>query len=282
MTFSIVALDKETMELGIAVQSKFPAVGSLVPWLSLDAGGIATQAWVNLEYGRMGLKLLRAGAKADQTLKILLENDNMKQHRQVGILDMYGNAVSYTGSDCYPYAGSLTGDAVAVQGNILAGEEVINSMMDRYLNTNGDLAERLISALEAGQMKGGDKRGQQSANLIVYKKNAGYGGGSDVYIDVRVDDHHDATHELRRVFEIYSLTLLEREDPSAITKLDNDVYLKIGQKLNTLGLIDKSVANNIEQISAAFIQWLHTNNFENKIRDDGYIWDSILEYLFNL
>ncbi len=280
MTFSIVAIDLETNEIGIAVQSKFPAVGAVVPWLDIKAGAIATQAWANLEYGRTGLKLLKAGADANQALRILLEKDDMKEHRQVGIVDLKGNAVSFTGSECYPWAGGVTADGVVVQGNILAGEEVVSKMLDAFLSTGKDLAEKLMRALEAGQKAGGDKRGQQSAAIKVLKENAGYGGGSDVYIDVRVDDHPNATAELRRVFELYSLTLLEREDPKDITKLTDELYYKIGRKLHEIGFV-KSPLNSVDEIKPAFIQWLHTENFENKERDDGYVWNSILDYLFS-
>ncbi len=280
MTFSIVARDNETGELGVAVQSKFPAVGSLVPWIDLSAGAIATQAFANLEYGRKGLRLLKAGASAKQTLDILIAGDPMADHRQVGIVDTTGQTVSFTGKECYPWAGGLIGDAVAVQGNILVGEEVVNSMIDTYLATQGDLAEKLMRALEAGQKAGGDKRGQQSANLLIYRENGGYGGGSDVYIDVRVDDHPNATEELRRVFELYSLTLLEREDPNDITKLTDELFDRISTRLVDLGFVANKPATKDEQ-QAVFLQWLHTENFENKVRTDGYVWNSILRYLFD-
>lgn len=278
MTFSIVARDPVSGDLGIAVQSKFPSVGSLVPWIATDAGVIATQALANLEYGRTGLKLLRSGATAQQVLNILLENDEGKEQRQVGIVDLNGNAVSFTGNECYDWAGGLTREGVACQGNILVGKETIESMLKTYSETDGDLAEKLMCALVAGQMAGGDSRGQQSANLLVYRINGGYGGGSDVYIDVRVDDHPDATAELRRVFDLYSLTLLEREDPSEITNLSGQVLIRIGEKLINLGYLENVIVNQ-EDIHQALTRWFHTENFENKERKDNFIWNSVLNYL---
>ena len=278
MTFSIVARDKETGEYGIAVQSKFISVGAVVPWIDLTGGAIATQAMANLEYGRTGLKLLSTGLTAKQVLNVLLENDPENSGRQVGIVDLQGGAVTYTGKSCYNWAGGVTGDGVACQGNILVSEDTVNSMLDTYLKTKGDLAERLLSALEAGQKAGGDSRGQQSANLLVHKKNAGYGGGSDVYIDVRIDDHPQATSELRRVFELYSMTLLEREDPKEVTELSPEVYQEIGQKLKALGYLDSN--SFVEKdVKPAFTRWLHTENFENKERKDNLVWNSVLNYL---
>lgn len=278
MTFSIVARDSVSGDIGIAVASKFPAVGSVVPWISLD-GAVATQALANLEYGRTGLRLLNAGASAQQVLNILLENDEGSENRQIGIVDKWGNSMSFTGDECYPWAGGISGESYAIQGNILVGEQVVSSMESVYLRTPGDLAEKLLSALEAGDAAGGDKRGKQSAHLIVFRKNGGYGGGSDVYVDVRVDDHPEAVSELRRVFEVYSLCLLEREDPIDVSILNDELYYKIGEKLsNSLHI----KLDSIEEIQAAFHQWMHTENFENKIRDDGKVWNSILNYLFNL
>ena len=278
MTFSIIARDKETNEFGIAVQSKFISVGSVVPWIDLQAGAIATQALANLEYGRKGLKFLSTGLTANQVLKIFLDIDPKHDYRQVGIVDLQGNAITYTGKKCFNWAGGIAGDGVAVQGNILVSEETVNAMMDTYLKTKGDLSEKLLSALEAGQRAGGDRRGQQSGNLLIHKKNAGYGGGSDVYVDVRVDDHPRATNELRRVFEIYSMTLLERENPKDVTELTPEIYKEIGTKLKELGYLDSDEFLE-KDVKPAFNNWLHTENFENKERKDNLVWNSVLNYL---
>lgn len=277
MTFSIVARDPENGDLGIAVQSKFISVGAVVPWLDIDGGAIATQAMANLEYGRTGIKLLNASMTSEQVLKALIDMDSERAHRQVGIVDKNGTAVTYTGKSCYDWAGGVTGNGVACQGNILVSEDTVNAMLNTYQNTIGDLAERIMCALEAGQKAGGDSRGQQSAHLIVYRKNGGYGGGSDVYVDVRVDDHPNATFELRRVFEIYSMTLLEREDPKETTELTPEVYIELGKKLKDLGYLtddDYSERN----VKPAFTKWIHTENFENKERKDNFVWNSVLNY----
>lgn len=279
MTFSIVARDEVTGDLGIAVASKFPSVGSLVPWIDLEGGAIATQAFANLEYGRTGIKLLTAGASASQTLEILLGADELKETRQVGIVDTQGNAASFTGSECYEYAGSRIGKGYCCQGNILVDENTLEAMVTTFEITNGDLAEKLLSALEAGNKAGGDARGQQSAHLLVKRRNGGYGGGSDIYIDVRVDDHPEAVKELRRVFELYSLTLLEREDPDDITPLSADLLFKINQKLLTINEIAEIPSSEDAQMKN-FTKWLHKNNFENKERSDGSVWNSILDNFF--
>jgi uncharacterized Ntn-hydrolase superfamily protein len=277
MTFSIVARDPETGDLGIAVQSKFPAVGSLVPWIKVNAGAIATQALANLNYGNTGLRLLKSGMTAKQTLRVLLENDVDFEHRQVGIVDFNGNTIAHTGKNCYSWAGHLTGDQVTCQGNILI-EGTVDAMLDTYLKTKGDLPAKLLASLKAGQNAGGDSRGQQSASLVVYRENGGYGGGSDVWIDVRVDDHPQPIAELSRVFDLYSLTLLEREDPTAITKLTGDILRKIATALVKKEYLS-SDSYNEKDVKNALLRWIHTENFENKIRTDGFIWNSVLDYL---
>jgi len=277
MTFSIVARDPETGDLGIAVQSKFPAVGSLVTWIDLDGGAIATQALANVEYGTKGLKMLKAGLTANQVLRVLLENDEASQHRQVGIVDTSGHAVAHTGSECYDWAGHIVDDGVTVQGNILI-EGTAEAMMRAFKTTEGDLPERLLSALEAGQEAGGDSRGQQSAHLLVHRRDGGYGGGSNVWVDVRVDDHPEAVAELRRVFELYSLTLLEREDPTDISILDGNILKAVEDALRQLGYLEQEQTSR-DLILSALQKWIHTENFENKERDDGHIWNSVLNYL---
>ncbi len=279
MTFSIVARDPDNGDLGVAVQSKFPAVGSLVPWIKVGAGAIATQALANLTYGRQGLNLLLIGATAQQVLSILLENDSDSDDRQVGIVDHQGNAAAHTGKKCYNWAGHIIGDQVTCQGNILI-EGTVDAMMDTYLKTNGDLPAKLLAALQAGQKAGGDSRGQQSASLQVYRKNGGYGGGSDIWVDVRVDDHTEPIIELERVFNLYSITLLEREDPSDITELTFSTLNRIKTALLQKGYL-KSDESDDTIVRNALIRWIHTENFENKERKDNYIWNSVLNYLLS-
>jgi uncharacterized Ntn-hydrolase superfamily protein len=201
-TFSIAAYDDEFKEFGVAVQSKFPAVGSVVPFAKAGVGAIATQAWGNTTYGLEGLALMNMGFDADTVVKMLTQKDEHKDYRQVGVIDVNGNAAAFTGENCQTWAGHKTGRNFAVQGNILTGENVVTAMAEAFETTGGTLAERLLAALEAGQAAGGDSRGQQSAAMLIVRKAGGYGGLSDRAIDVRVDDHPEPIAELRRVFKI--------------------------------------------------------------------------------
>lgn len=198
-TFSIVAFDPKTGDLGVAVASRVLAVGAVVPYAQAGVGAIATQAFANTTYGPKGLVLLRKGLTPEQVLKRLLAEDKDREQRQVGIVDAKGRAAAFTGKKCLPWAGHLVGKGYAVQGNILAGEQVVKAMAQAFENTKGELAERLMAALEAGESAGGDARGKQSAALLVVRKGGGYGGFDDRYIDLRVDDHPEPVKELRRL-----------------------------------------------------------------------------------
>ncbi|MGE5400202.1 MAG: DUF1028 domain-containing protein [Ignavibacteriales bacterium] len=200
-TFSIVARDSSTGELGVAVASRFFAVGTVVPWAKADVGAVATQSFANTSFGERGLELLARGAAPEEVIKILLRNDNDPDRRQVGIVSADGKSVTYTGSKCLPWAGGRNGKNYAVQGNILAGESVVTSMEDAFLKTKGALGERLYAALMAGDKAGGDARGKQSAALIVVKDKAGYGGFNDRAIDIRVDDSPEPFKELGRLLD---------------------------------------------------------------------------------
>jgi uncharacterized Ntn-hydrolase superfamily protein len=279
-TFSVVAQDQETRDLGVIVQSKFPAVGSVVPWAKAEVGAIATQAWANVSYGPRGLDMLASGKSASTTLKSLLKDDSGAEHRQVGIVDRKGNAIAHTGKECMNWAGHIVGDAFACQGNILAGEDVVTKMADAFEKTEGDLIDKLFAALNAGQNAGGDRRGMQSAAILVVRENGGYEGGNDRYVDVRVDEHPSPITELERIFKIYDMTLLSREDPSNLRKIDGTLSLKIQQALVSLGYLESSdEAAFSDRAKAALTEWVNTNNFENKARDDGTIWQSVLDYL---
>ncbi len=201
-TFSIVGYSPETGELGVAVQSKFFAVGAVVPWAKAEVGAIATQAFGNTTYGPRGLEMLSMGLRPEQVLDLLTSTDEDKERRQVGIVDAHGNSVTYTGKNCNAWAGGRTGKNYTAQGNILVGEQVVNAMCAAFEGTAGDLSERLWSALDAGQKAGGDSRGQQSAALLVVKKGGGYAGFNDRYIDLRVDDHPEPIKELGRLLKI--------------------------------------------------------------------------------
>jgi uncharacterized Ntn-hydrolase superfamily protein len=206
-TFSVVGFDPATGDLGIAVQSKFFGVGSVVPWAEANVGAIATQSAANTAYGPDGLKLLESGKDAKETVRQLTEADSGRDNRQVGIVDAKGNAASFTGSKCNTWAGHIEGKHFCVQGNILAGEEVVKAMAAAYEEARkaegSELADWLMAALEAGQKAGGDKRGKQSAALLVVRDKAGYAGANDRYIDLRVEDHSEPIQELARLLEIH-------------------------------------------------------------------------------
>ncbi|HID92965.1 MAG TPA: DUF1028 domain-containing protein [bacterium (Candidatus Stahlbacteria)] len=202
-TFSIVAYDSITGELGVAVESKFLAVGAVVPYAEAGVGAIATQAWGNTTYGPDGLALLKMGISPEQVINILTSKDTNRTQRQLGIVDAKGRAAAYTGEDCLYWAGHIVGHHYAVQGNILAGEQVVKEMAQAFEQTDGTLAERLLAALEAGQGAGGDRRGRQSAALLVVRKYGGYSGYNDRYIDLRVDDNPEPIKELKRLFRLH-------------------------------------------------------------------------------
>ena len=202
-TFSIVARDTRTGELGVAVQSKFIAVGSVVPYANAGVGAIVSQAWGNPRYGPIGLELLAAGKSSDQVVKWLTSADPNQNYRQIAVLGLDGNASIFTGKRCNDWAGGKTGPGYAVQGNILQGPEVIDAMGKAFEESKGTLSERLIAALWAGQIAGGDKRGKQSSALLVVREGWGYGGLTDRFRDLRVDDHPSPIQELERIYYIH-------------------------------------------------------------------------------
>jgi uncharacterized Ntn-hydrolase superfamily protein len=218
-TFSIVARDPETQEIGVAVASRFFSVGSVVPWAQAGAGAVATQANANVAFGPRGLELLARHASAEETLKILLRGDSGTGAggRQLGIVAADGSSATYTGPDCNAWAGGRHGPNYAVQGNILAGEPVVVAMEKAFLETSGTLARRMYAALVAGDAAGGDSRGKQSAVLIVTKEGAGFNGGSDRAIDIRVDDHPEPFHELGRLLDYAEMNYAWNQGWTAFT-----------------------------------------------------------------
>jgi len=200
-TFSIVARDSLTGELGVAVASRFFAVGAVVPWAKAGIGAVATQSYANTTFGWRGLELLEKGAAPAEIVEILVRNDDDPQRRQFGIVAADGKSATYTGEGCLHWAGGRSGPDYAIQGNILASEEVVTAMEKTFLESGGTLAERIYAALVAGDEKGGDARGKQSAAMLVVKKNAGYGGYTDRAIDIRVDDHAEPFKELGRLLK---------------------------------------------------------------------------------
>ena len=206
-TFSVVGFDPATGDLGVAVQSKFFGVGSVVPWAKAGVGAIATQSYANPNYGPDGLALLQSGTNAADALKRLTAADAKSTNRQAGIVDAHGNAASFTGASCQPWAGHREGKNFCVQGNILAGPEVVDEMAKAFEAARkvegSELADWLVASLEAGQKAGGDKRGQQSAALLVVRDKAGYDRANDRFIDLRVEDHAEPIKELARLLEMH-------------------------------------------------------------------------------
>lgn len=205
MTFSIVACDLEAGQLGVAVASKFLAVGAVVPWLETGAGAVATQALANTRYGPEGLAHMRGGASASEALAAVLAADEGRDDRQAGFVDARGRSATHTGARCMDWAGGCTGAGYAAQGNILTGPGVVAAMAEAYEAAAGSLAERLLLALAAGDAAGGDRRGRQSAAIAVVAPGAGYGGEDDSLVDLRVDDHPDPVPELRRLYDIHTM-----------------------------------------------------------------------------
>lgn len=218
MTFSIVARSADGASWGVAVASKFLAVGSAVPAARAGAGAIATQADANVAFKRSALSALGGGARASEVLDDLLADDDGRDHRQVGIVDAAGTAASHTGSACISWAGGLTGEGVAIQGNCLAGEEVVRAMLSAWddSDSGAPLGDRLLAALTAGDLAGGDKRGRQSAALLVVRDGAGYGGGDDIAADLRVDDHPAPVIELARLLALNDFYLTASTDEEKV------------------------------------------------------------------
>src|SRR6266704_2390495 len=234
MTFSIVARDPETGELGIAVQSKFLAVGAVVPWAKAGVGAIATQAWANTSYGPRGLELLAYGLPASEVLAQLVEEDAGRADRQVGIVGVQGEASTYTGTQCFPWAGGHVGEHYTCQGNILVGEDTVLAMARTFEQTTGLLCDRLVAALAAGQAAGGDSRGQQSAALLVVREGGGYSGFNDRFIDLRIDDAPRPIEELQRLLKLHKLYLFP-PNHADILVIDQAKARELQELLTTTG-----------------------------------------------
>lgn len=283
MTFSIVAFDPKNNGWGIAVQSKFVAVGAVVPFAKAGVGCIATQAHANTSYGPKGLELLGKGLSAEETIQTLIKDDELRERRQVGVVDSFGHAASFTGSSCFDWAGHIVGENFACQGNILDSERVVKAMFKSFQKTKGDLIEKLFAALEAGQEKGGDKRGMESAAILIVREKGAYDGGTDRYIDIRVDEHPNPIKELRKVFEIYDMCLLLRDDPKDIVKLEGEVMKTVRERLIIDGFYKGDIKGEFDDATRrALSDWLGTNNFEVKEREDEYIWGSLFRYISRL
>jgi uncharacterized Ntn-hydrolase superfamily protein len=256
-TYSIVACDLAAVQWGVAVQSKFLAVGSVVPWAEPHVGAIATQSYANPRYGPEGLALLREGRSAEETVEALTAADEGRAERQVGVVDGQGRAASFTGAECHDWAGGRTGPGYAAQGNILVSGETVDALAATFeQNGHLSLAERLLECLAAAQAAGGDRRGQQSASLLVVEKDAGYAKLSDVVVDLRVDDHESPISELRRLHglhnEIFGVTPAE----DWVT-VDETLGAELHDRLAGLGYEG--------ELGKALGDWAGTENFEERV-----------------
>lgn len=263
-TFSIVARDPEQDAVGVAVQSKFVSVGAVVPFVSADAGAVATQSFANVEYGPDGLELLRDGRSASEVVEQLTAADDEEPQRQVGIVGSDGSVAAFTGDECFEYAGDIQGENYTVQGNILENQETLEAMAETFEAEDGGLPERLIAALHAGNEAGGDSRGEQSAALYVAKPDGGYDGGNDRWVDVRVDDHEQPIGELERVFKVYDVTLLEREAPAETQELEGETAVAVLETFADLGFYDEEPGETFGEAERDALEAFRgMNNFEN-------------------
>jgi uncharacterized Ntn-hydrolase superfamily protein len=256
-TYSIVACDLDAEQWGVAVQSKFLAVGSVVPWAEPHVGAIATQSYANPRYGPDGLALLREGRSAAEAVEALTATDDGRAERQVGIVDRHGHAATFTGEACHDWAGGRTGDGYAAQGNILVSEETVDALAGTFeQNGHLSLAERLIECLAAAQAAGGDRRGQQSASLLVVEKDAGYANLSDLVVDLRVDDHVHPIVELRRLYGLHN-ELFGATPPEDWVPVDEALAAELRDRLDKLGYEG--------ELGKALNDWAGTENLEERV-----------------
>ena len=265
-TYSIAACDLEAKQWGVAVQSKFLAVGSVVPWAEPKVGAVATQAYANPSYGPKGLALLRDGLSADEVVERLTSEDEGRDQRQLGVVDARGAAASWTGPHCSDWAGHQTGPGYAAQGNILVGEETVAALAATFeANAQLPLAQRLIECLAAAQAAGGDRRGQQSASLLVVQRDGGYAGLSDVLVDLRVDDHEHPVQELRRISKLHT-RLFGVSPHEDWLPLQGELRAEVDERLARLGY---------DSLDA----WAGVENLEERVDGEGTIDPVVLDAL---
>jgi uncharacterized Ntn-hydrolase superfamily protein len=271
VTYSIAACDLDARQWGVATQSKFLAVGSVVPWAEPGVGAVATQAWANPRYGPEGLALLRAGAQAAEVVERLTAIDEGRDHRQLGVVDAQGNGATYTGTACMDWAGGRAGPGFAAQGNILVSEDTVTALVETFAASAGrPLAERLLACLDAAQAAGGDRRGQQSAALLVVERDGGYAGLSDVLVDLRVDDHAEPVTELTRLYRMH-VALFGRTPRGDWVAVDDALAGELRERLARLGYEG--------ELSDAFARWAGTENLEERIDGIEQIDPVVLEEL---
>lgn len=274
MTFSIVACELKEQSWGVAVASKFPAVGAVVPYALAGTGAVATQSFANPSFGPKGLELMANGCTAKETLEQLLQEDHERELRQVGLVDARGGSATFTGTGCFAWAGGRTGEGYAIQGNILSGAKVVPAMEKAFLKAKGNLPARLHAALLAGDHAGGDKRGRQSAAIYVVKPNGGYGGYLDRWLDYRVDDHEDPVPRLAELLEMHELYFAKSPESERLP-------IK-GRALDQLTMILKRQAylKRDKDFVAAFNEFIGNENFEERA-DPNATWIDrpVLKYL---
>ena len=259
-TYSIAACDLDARQWGVATQSKFLAVGSVVPWAEPEVGAIATQAYANPRYGPNGLQLLSEGFSAEEVVERLTEADEDRDHRQLGVVDSSGGSATYTGSECHAWAGGRTGACYAAQGNILVSEATVDALAATFEATAGTpLAERLIECLAAAQAAGGDSRGQQASALLVVERDGGYGKLSDVLVDLRVDDHERPVDELARLYGLHD-AIFGKTPRSQWVEVDAQLAGELRERLARLGYDG--------ELAEAFARWAGNENLEERV--DGF------------
>ena len=279
-TFSIVGFDPTDKAWGIAVASKFPAVGAVVPWAAADVGAVATQSFANTTYGPLGLEMMAAGKSAQQALDALVGADPERESRQAGMVDAQGQAATFTGEDCQPWAGGETGKHFAAQGNILTGPETIQAMVAAFLNTDGDLPARLLATLLAGDRAGGDRRGRQSAALFVVKPKGGYAGFNDRWMDYRVDDHADPVQQLAELANLHRLYFEKSSDADELA-IQGDIAKHLQKTMQQLGYFDAPISGEYDPPTRkALRDFVGSENFEDRTNfDAGRIDRPVYEYL---
>ncbi|HUS17940.1 MAG TPA: DUF1028 domain-containing protein [Chloroflexia bacterium] len=285
-TFSIVGHDPRNGDLGIAVQSKFLGVGAVVPWARAGVGAIATQSWANTSYGPEGLDLLAAGEDPAAVIDALTAADEGRAKRQLGLVDAHGRAATFTGDECFAWAGGRIGPHFAAQGNILVSAATVDALVETFLEQQtggtGELADHLVAALAAGQAAGGDSRGMQSAALLVVRKEGGYAGFNDRYIDLRVDDHMAPIAELRRILDLHQL-YFQPPDPASLLPLTGPTLTEVRALLHATGHLQTvpSAPSWDPATQAAFTAFAERENLEDRLQSDARIDPVVLRYLRN-
>ena len=277
-TFSIVARDPQTGDLGVATASKFLAVGAVVPYAEAGRGAVATQSYANTTFGPRTMMALRGGISLDLIHQAFAESDAQHAQRQYGLVDADGNSLTFTGDACHPWAGGKRGENYAAQGNLLTGPEVVERLERTFLETQGALPERLLAALAAGDAAGGDKRGRQSAALLVVREAGGYSGFNDRYIDLRVDDHPQPVGELKRLLSLQRL-FFERPQEDEILEIDQSLAERLQKVLVRSGHLADVRGGWDDASEKALRDLIGTENLEERTVETGYIDQAVVRYL---